>query len=100
MAETIQSYAAKVNVAFDEIGASVDTLVGSLAGLTTDVTFLKDTIVKLQNNPGPISAEDQALLDAGVPRAEAAVAKLKAASDQAKALDETTGEPIVEPPVA
>lgn len=98
MAETIKSYSDKVNAAFDEIGATTDTLVAAFAGVTGDVQFLKDTIVALQNNPGPISVEDQALLDAGVPRATAAVEKLRVASDAVKALDEATAGPIVEPP--
>lgn len=98
MAETIKGYSDKVNAAFDEIGATTDTLVTAFQGVTADVQFLKDTIVALQNNPGPISPEDQALLDAGVPRATAAVEKLRVASDAVKALDEATAGPIVEPP--
>lgn len=99
MAETIKSYSDKVNAAFDEIGATTDTLVTAFNGVTGDVAFLKDTILQLQNNPGPISAEDQALLDAGVPRAVAAVEKLRVAEAAVRALDEATAGPIVDPPV-
>jgi hypothetical protein len=98
MAESIKSYSDKVNAAFDEIGATTDTLVTALTGVTGDVAFLKDTIVALQNNPGPISPEDQALLDAGVPRATAAVEKLRVAAEAARVLDDATAGPIVEPP--
>jgi hypothetical protein len=98
MAETIASYSVKVDAAFDEIGATVDTLVTAFAGVTGDVAFLKDTIVQLQANPGPISPEDQALLDAGVPRAAVAVEKLRVITAAVKALDDATAGPIVEPP--
>lgn len=98
MAETIKSYVEKNNAAWDSVGESVDQIVASYANLVKDIQFLNDTIVKLQNNPGPISAEDQALLDAGVPRAEATVTKAAAISVALKSLDDQTAEPPVEEP--
>lgn len=67
----ISDFAAKQNAFNDRQDAAV-------AGVTADVQFLKDEIIKLQNSPGPISPEDQASLDALQARAEAAVVKLEA----------------------
>ena len=53
----IKAYADAVNAQFDVIEPAVD-------GVADDVAFLKEKIDELQNNPGPISTEDQALLDA------------------------------------
>lgn len=72
----ISDYSEKVDAAFAEIGTAVD-------GIQSDITSLKDIILKLQNNPGPISPEDQALLDQGV-------AKVTALADKVKALDAQT----------
>lgn len=52
----IQAYVDAVNAQFTTIETAVD-------GVSGDVTFLKARIEELQNNPGPISPEDQALLD-------------------------------------
>jgi DNA repair exonuclease SbcCD ATPase subunit len=51
---------------------------GAVAGLTEDVQTLTDKITKLQNTPGAITPEDQALLDAIQTRTEAITAKLEA----------------------
>ena len=52
----IATYAEKVNASFDKIATAV-------TGIADDVTFLKEEIAKLQNTNGPISPEDQAILD-------------------------------------
>lgn len=81
----ISDYAGKVNTAFDEIGASVDGIVGDIAGL-------KKKIDDLQNSPGTITPEDQKLLDDIQARAVAVAEKVKA-------LDEATENPVEPPPV-
>lgn len=67
----IETYGEAVNAAFDKIGSAVE-------GVSSDVQWLKDEIVKLQNTPGPISPSDQAILDGIQARAEAVVAKVEA----------------------
>jgi len=53
----IQAYADAVNAQFDVIEPAVD-------GVADDVAFLKEKIDALQNTPGTLTPEDQALLDA------------------------------------
>lgn len=71
----IQDFSAKVDAAFDKIGVSVD-------GIAADIQFLKDKIAELQSNPGPISPEDQALLDALEAKVNGMVAKVEALDAQ------------------
>lgn len=52
----ISDYAAKVKESFATISAGLDGIVG-------DLQTLNDKITQLQNNPGPITPADQALLD-------------------------------------
>lgn len=80
----IGDYAAAVKTSFDEISLSVD-------GIAGDVKQLKDTIDKLQNSPGTITPEDQALLD-GIQ------SQAKALADKVKALDDATAPPEVPTP--
>ena len=89
----ISDYTTAVNAAFDSISTQTDGLVNSIAGITADVIFLKDTIEKLQNSPGTITPEDQALLDASQARAAALATKLTDLSASAKTLDESTTPP-------
>lgn len=79
----ISDFAAKQTVHNDRMDTAI-------AGLSADVAGLKDLIAQLQASPGPITAEDQALLDAMDARAEVISAKLEA-------LDGMT--PPVVPPV-
>ncbi len=72
---------AAITEAFDKLGVAVD-------GVSADVDFLKAEILKLQNNPGPISAEDQAILDGLVTRSQGLSAKVEA-------LDAATENPPV-----
>lgn len=89
----ISDYAASVNAAFDSISTQTDGLVNSIAGVAADVTFLKDTIDKLQNSPGTITPEDQALLDASQARAAGLATKLTDLAASAKGLDDSTTPP-------
>jgi len=75
----ISDYNTKIEAHLTTIGTGVD-------GLAVDVSELKRIIEQLQNNPGPISPEDQALLDASE-------AKLAAIAAKVKALDELTPPP-------
>lgn len=71
MATAIQQFAEKQN-AFNE---RVDVAV---SGLGTDIQVLNDKINELQNSPGAITPEDQALLDALQARGETIATKLEA----------------------
>lgn len=96
----IGDYAARVNTAFDTIGTSVDEIVLAQTGIAGDVTELKRIILELQSNPGPISSEDQALLDAGEAKVNALVTKTSAVASALKELDAQTegAPPVVIPP--
>lgn len=93
MSKAIEDYAAAVNAQFDAISTSVDEIVASQTGIAGDVAFLKDTIDKLQNSPGPISPDDQTLLNAAQERVNGLATKAAAASEALKALDAATETP-------
>lgn len=76
MAAAIENFATAVQTAFDKIDVAVD-------GIAGDVTELKRVIEELQNSPGAITPEDQALLDSIQARATAL-------GDKVAALDEAT----------
>lgn len=67
---TIKEFSDKVNASFDKVGLAVDGVMG-------DVQWLKDKITELQNSPGAITPEDQALLDAIEDRANQLVTKVE-----------------------
>lgn len=96
MADEIKTYVDAVNESYDQIDEAVNSLEVALTGVTDDVTFLKETISRLENNPGPISAEDQALLTGAQTRVNALAARLAPITVAVKALDEATKRP--EPP--
>jgi hypothetical protein len=93
----IKEYSDQQSANFAEIGGSVDSLVESVNGLTGDIQRLKETIDQLQNSPGQITPEDQALLDSSQSQAAALSTKLKGVKDALKALDEATAAPSVDP---
>lgn len=96
----ISDYTDAVDAKFSEIGTSVDELVTSVAGVTGDVATLKELILKLENNPGQISTEDQALLTKSVATVTSLADRTKAIAAAAKELDaatETPPTPPVEP---
>lgn len=95
----ISDYAAQVKEHHDSISSAVDSIVASVNGLSGDIQRLKKTIDDLQDSPGQITPEDQALLNAAVQQASAAAAKTKAVADAVKALDEETEESVTPPPV-
>lgn len=93
----ISDWKEAVDKTFDEIDTKLDTASTKLTGLTDDVAFLKETIEKLQTNPGPITPEDQALLDAAQARVNALSAKAAAVSTALEALDAATERPVAPP---
>lgn len=76
----ISDFSDRVAASFTQISIGID-------GVTADVAMLKDLIEQLQNSPGAISPEDQALLD----EMESLAANLSA---RITALDEATQPPV------
>ena len=100
VSKSVQDFVDKINDQFASIGTSVDELVTSQAGVAGDVKKLKDIIDKLQSNPGPISAEDQALLDSAVATATSLATKTSDVSKALKTLDDDTApDEVPAPPV-
>lgn len=93
----ISDWKTKLDLTFDEIDTKLDTANTKLTGLTDDVAFLKETIEKLQTNPGPITPEDQTLLDAAQARVNSLSAKAAAVSTALEALDAATERPVAPP---
>lgn len=62
----------------DKVGAHNDRIDAAVAGLQGDVQGLNDDVLKLQSTPGPITPEDQALLDAIEARGQGIADKLEA----------------------
>lgn len=96
----IKDFSDKVTAAFNDIGSNVDDLNAAVTGIASDVTALKAKIDQLQNSPGAISPEDQALLDQISAQATALSDKVKTVDDAAKALDAATENAPVAPPTA
>ncbi len=91
--DAITNYATSVNAAFDEIDTAVTAAGEQLTGLVDDVAFLKETIDKLQNSPGTLTPEDQALLDAAQARTGGLVTRFGAFKDAITALNAATERP-------
>ena len=94
----LSEYVDRVTASHDAISASVDAIVTSVTGVAGDVTELKRIILELQNNPGPISAEDQALLDALEVKVGALVARTDAVKASVAELDAQTADVPPPPP--
>lgn len=88
----IENYAAKVDAAFTEIGASVDSIVTSVSGVSGDVQRLKDLIAALQASAGTVTPEDQALLDKSETAVNAIAVRVSGVKDALAALDAATEE--------
>lgn len=67
----ISKFATEQNTFNDRVDAAV-------TGLQSDIQALNDKITELQNSPGEITPEDQALLDTLQTRAEGITAKIEA----------------------
>lgn len=94
----IKDYITAVDTAFNTIDEATTALEKGLPGVSDDVKYLKETIEALQNNPGPITPEDQELLTGAQSRVNALAARLAPLSAALTALDEATTRP--EPPPA
>ncbi len=70
----ISEFSDAVNASFNDINKGID-------GLAGDIKTLNDKITELQNTPGPLSPEDQALLDAIQATAVSAASRVKALDD-------------------
>lgn len=97
MANEIKDYITAVDTAYNTIDEAVTALETNLVGVADDVAFLKETIAALENNPGPITPEDQALLTGALSRVNALATRLAPVRDALAALDAATARP--EPPV-
>lgn len=86
----IKNYTDAVNAKFDEINTGLGALTDSVADIGADVSYLKDTITKLQNTQGGITPEDQALLDAAQNAVTALAGKTSALATAAKTLADAT----------
>jgi DNA repair exonuclease SbcCD ATPase subunit len=71
MATKISEFAAKLTAFNDRVDVAI-------TGLSEDVQALTNKITELQNTPGAITPEDQALLDAIETRTETITTKLEA----------------------
>lgn len=71
----ISDFTTKLNAFFDR----QDTAITDIQG---DIKFLKETIDKLQTSPGPITPEDQALLDAMQDRVAGTTTKVEAVAGE------------------
>ncbi len=94
----ISEYAAKVDGVFTAISEGVDGLGVSITGITGDIAGLKELILKLQNSPGSITPEDQALLDALDAKITQVGTKVSAAATALSELDAQTEAVPVPPP--
>lgn len=94
----ISDYVARVEAKFTEIEGGLTGLETAVTGVADDVAFLKETIEQLQNNPGPISPADQALLDAAEARLATLSTRTTAAKDALATVDAATNRPPPPPP--
>lgn len=86
----ISDFAAKQKEFNQRQATAIDGAVESLKGLTDDVAALNKKIEELQNSPGTITPEDQALLDDLQTQGDAAAQKAESLANALKALDEQT----------
>lgn len=70
--------------------AAVDSLVSSFAGVKDDIDGLNAKILELQNSSGPVTPQDQVLLDELQAQGEAIAAKTESVAASLKSLDEAT----------
>lgn len=78
----------------DRDDAAMEKLIAASTNLAGDVKFLKDTITKLQNSAGQVTAEDQALIDALEARAGTASTKFDALTKSLTDLDNQTAPEV------
>lgn len=93
----IAEFSAKQKEFNQRQATAIDGAVESLKGLTDDVAALNKKIEELQNSPGEISPEDQALLDDLQTQGDAAAQKAEALAEALKALDSQTPPAVPNP---
>lgn len=93
----VSEYTDRVGKAFDAISSTTDSIATSVTNVSGDISELKRIIAELQLNTGPISAEDQALLDALEAKVDTLVTKTQGVADAVAVLDAQTEPPA--PPV-
>lgn len=93
----ISEYAGKVDEHLEKIGTGIDDINTGIGGIDIDLQELKKLIEQLQNTPGQITPEDQALLDAIQAKAASLAEKSATTAAIVKALDDLTPPPA--PPV-
>lgn len=86
----IADFAAKQKQFNDRQATAIDGAVQSLQGLTDDVAALNKKIDELQNSPGSITPEDQALLDDLQSQGDNVAQKAEALATALQALDSQT----------
>lgn len=86
----ISDFVAKQAAFNSRQGAAVDSIVSSVAGISADIDLLNEKITELQNSPGGITPEDQALLDQLQAQGEEVATKVEAASTALANLDALT----------
>lgn len=86
----LSDYAAKITTHLDKQDAELTPIASAVEGLTADNVFFRQKIEELQNNPGPITPADQAILDALEARVASQTAKLTDAKNRLQALDDLT----------
>lgn len=95
---TLAEQLTAINSGLETLGTGVDEVLTVVTNVSGDVTTLKGIIEKLQTNPGPITPEDQTLLDKAQTLVGTTSTKLQSAVAALKALDEATAPPAEEPP--
>jgi hypothetical protein len=96
----ISDFAAKQKAFNDRQATAIDSVVTSQGGLTADIAELKRLIEELQNSPGTITPEDQALLDDLTAKAEEATNKAESVAAALAALDQQTPPAVPPTPAA
>lgn len=92
----ISDFAAKQKAFNDATKSGLATMGTALTGIKDDIQGLNDKITQLQNNPGPISPDDQKLLDDLQLDGQSLADGVKIAADAFAALDAQT-PPVVPP---
>lgn len=86
----ISEFAAKQKAFNDQQSASIDSISTSVTGIQGDINSLNQKITDLQNSPGTITPEDQALLDDLQMQGAAISSRLQVVAGALGALDALT----------
>lgn len=98
----IKENVARQDAVTEQMNTTLEIISGSVQGIVKDIGDLKFLLTKINTNPGPISPEDQELLNNSLNKTNAVSTKLNALKDALVSIDAETNEnpnPIVIPPV-